>query len=91
MTTCSNNTLLCSSVAAKCADHRQPQMLSCIQSSLLLRLDKCMLRFLMGDTDMQVELFSEAVAGKAINAGWQSLSKDVLPEPDANKLFAMPG
>jgi len=45
----------------------------------------------MADTDMQVELFSEAVAGKAINAGWQSLSKDVLPEPDANKLFAMPG
>ncbi len=42
------------------------------------------------DADMQVELFSEAVAGKAINAGWQSLSKDELPEPDANQLFAMP-
>jgi hypothetical protein len=40
---------------------------------------------------VQVELFSEAVAGKAINAGWQSLSKHVLPEPDANQLFAMPG
>lgn len=62
-----------------------------LQSSFLLQLDQGMLQSLMGDSGMQVELFAEAVAGKAINAGWQSLSKDVLLEPDANQLFAMPG
>ncbi|DBA71332.1 TPA: Dynein assembly factor 3, axonemal [Trebouxia sp. C0005] len=48
-------------------------------------------KYMLQLTTQQVELFAEAVAGKAINAGWQSLSKDVLLEPDANQLFAMPG
>ncbi|DBB17927.1 TPA: Dynein assembly factor 3, axonemal [Trebouxia sp. C0006] len=48
-------------------------------------------KYMLQLTSKQVELFSEAVAGKAMNAGWQSLTKDELPEPDANQLFAMPG
>ena len=82
-------------VAAKCA-HTIGSLQIChacctSQSPLVLQFGQCTLQSLMGDMGMQVELFAEAVAGKAINAGWQSLSKDVLPEPDANQLFAMPG
>jgi len=36
---------------------------------------------------VQVELFSEAIAAKAVNAGWQTLDKNAFPEPDAHQIF----
>ncbi|KAL0034805.1 hypothetical protein WJX77_007961 [Trebouxia sp. C0004] len=48
-------------------------------------------KYMLQLTTKQVELFAEAIAGKANNAGWQGIGKDVLNEPDANQLFVIPG
>ena len=72
--------------------YKQPHKLLCMLYFTELSPAETWLELTMiYDAYLQVELFSEAVAGKAMNAGWQSLTKDELPEPDANQLFAMPG
>ena len=67
---------------------------SCSRTVFTLCLLSCSLKLqlvLICHFGVQVELLSEAVATKAFDAGWQKLSTDAVPEPDANQLFVLPG
>lgn len=47
-------------------------------------------KYMLQLTSKQVELFSGAISTKAVDAGWQSLPKELMSEPDAHQLFVLP-